>query len=136
GAEQSVATKCAHDILADTDAVVGSMVAGTEAFDHGRARAEDWAPQHPIGHSFASRASADVLMAELRSDEQSAFQAVGAVSDTIENLSERLNTYAELLPRQSRWQAELLIDEMAGDRSIEGALDDINTIGTTARNAD
>jgi hypothetical protein len=136
GAEQSVATKCAHDILADTDAVVRSMVTGTEAFDRGRARAEDWATQHPIGHSFASRASADVLMAELRSGEQSAFQAVGAVSDTIENLSERLNTYAELLPRQSRWQAELLIDEMAGDRSIAGALDDINAIGTTARNAD
>jgi hypothetical protein len=75
-------------------------------------------------------------MAELRSDERSAFQAVGAVSDTIENLSERLNTYAELLPRQSRWQAELLIDEMAGERSVEGALDDINAIGSTARNAD
>ena len=135
GAAQPQARQCARDILADTDLVLRNMAIRAEAFDRARVRAEDWARQHPIGHSFSSRASADVLMAELRSNEQDAFQAVGAVSDTIEDLSHRLNTYAELLPKQSRWQAQLLIDDTVGERSVEGTLDDIGAIGAAARHA-
>jgi len=136
GAEQPLARKGALDILADTDAVVRGLTSQQEVFGRARVRTEAWARTHPIDRTFSSRASVDVLMAELRAEGQDAFEAVGAAADTIENVSQRLNTYAELLPRQSRWQAELLIDEAVGERSVEGALDDINAIGAAARNAD
>ena len=37
---------------------------------------------------------------------------MGEASDTLENMSERLNTYVAHLPKQARWQAELLAAEM------------------------
>jgi hypothetical protein len=74
-------------------------------------------------------------VAELRSDDQDLFLAVGAVSDLIENLSERVNTYAAQLPKQARWQAEILITGMAGALGVEGALGVVHDVGTAARRA-
>jgi hypothetical protein len=75
------------------------------------------------------------VAAELHSENRDAFVAVGAVSDTLENLSERLNTYAVQLPKQARWQAELLVLDMAGERGMEGALGDVHELGAAARRA-
>ena len=135
GAEQPLARKCAQDIVADTDAVVRAFATRPEGFDRARGRTAEWAKAHPIENTFASRASLEAFMAEMQSEEQDAFRAMGAVSETIGSVSERLNTWAALLPKQSRWQAELLADDMTGARDVEGMLDDINTIGTAARHA-
>src|SRR5262249_48019088 len=75
------------------------------------------------------------LVADLRSDNRDVFLTVGAVSDLIESLSERLNTYAAQLPKQARWQAELLVAGTAGTYSVEGALGDVHDVGTAARRA-
>jgi hypothetical protein len=72
--------------------------------------------------------------AELRA-ERDAFVTVGAVSDTLENLSQRLNTYAVQLPRQARWQAELLVAEMEHEPVVASALGDVHALGTAARTA-
>ncbi len=53
----------------------------------------------------------------------------------VESLSERVNTYAALLPKQARWQAEILVGEMASAYRVEGALGDIHDVGTAARRA-
>ena len=37
------------------------------------------------------------------------------MSDTVETLSERLNTYAMQLPRQARWHSEILASELAAE---------------------
>jgi hypothetical protein len=50
-------------------------------------------------------------------------------------VSERLNTYAAQLPRQARWQAELLAMDMVKDRDVEAVLGDVHAVGTAARRA-
>ncbi len=60
---------------------------------------------------------------------------MGSVSDTLENMSERLNTYAAHLPKQARWQAELLAAEMTTGLRLERTLDDVHDLGTVARQA-
>jgi hypothetical protein len=57
----------------------------------------------------------------MRADERDAFVAIGEATDTVENMSERLNTYAAQLPKLARWQAELLILNVGGDRDLESA---------------
>ncbi len=48
----------------------------------------------------------------------SGLQAVGSMTELLDDMSQRLNIYAELLPRAGRWQAELMLAEMADpDRS-------------------
>jgi len=60
---------------------------------------------------------------------------VGAVSDLIEDLSERLNTYAAQLPKQARWQAQVLVTEMTGTHSLEGVFEDLHDMGSAVQRA-
>ena len=53
---------------------------------------------------------------------------------TLESLSERLNTYAAELPKQARWQAELLVSSTRrASAAWRAALGDVHAVGTAAR---
>src|SRR5262245_33460266 len=112
GPKQPLIQECARDLLTDADAFIKAIAIRPEHFDQARARVEGWANTHPVEHAFAARASGATLVADLRTENRDVFLDVGAVSDVIENLSERLNTYAAQLPKQARWHAELLLIEM------------------------
>jgi hypothetical protein len=129
---QPLAHELAEDVIADADALVRSIAVGPEAFADTRAKVERWASLHPIERNFMSRPSVATSMAEFRS-ERDAFVAVGAVTDTLENLSERLNTYAAQLPKQARWQAELLAADLPSQPEVAGALGDVHALGETGR---
>jgi hypothetical protein len=136
GPQQPLAREGARNLLADTDAVLRSIATSPTAFDKARADVERWAKSHPIEVTFSSRSSIAPLLAEWRSEDRDAFVAVGEVSDTIENVSERLNTYAAQLPRQARWQAELMLSDMAGERDVQATLGDIHDLGSAGRRVD
>ena len=135
GPQQPLVLACARDLLGDADAMVKGIAIRPEQFDAARTRVQGWAASNPIADAFSSRASGAAVVADLRSDERDVFVAVGAVSDLIEDLSERLNTYAAHLPKQARWQAEILLAGMTGTHSVEGALGDLREVGGVARRA-
>jgi hypothetical protein len=60
---------------------------------------------------------------------------VGAATETLETVSERLNRYAAGLPKLARWQAELLVSEQAEEHDVEAALRDVGALGDAARRA-
>ena len=138
GAQQPLVQTTATEVLADADAVIRSIVVRPEHFDEARGKVERFAQAHPISQSFGSRPSAASVLAELRS-EQDAFVAVGAVTDTVGDLSERLNTYVALLPKQARWHSEILASDLAAEWaaavSLDRTLGDVHDIGDAARNA-
>jgi hypothetical protein len=134
GKQQPLVRELAQGVLADSDAVLQSITIGPEAFARARAAVQGWARQHPIERNFSSRPSITASMADTRS-ERDAFVAVGAFSETIENVSERLNTYAAQLPKQARWQAELLVADMTLEPVVADTLGDVRALGETARRA-
>ena len=143
GAEQEAARAGAASLLAEADDTLRTIVARPEDFDRVRAKIESWALANPIETSFSSRPSATEYMAEMRSDERDAFAAVGSLTETVETVSERLNTYAIQLPKQARWQGELLIAQLVADHDVDGiladldgALGEVDSIGAAARRAD
>ena len=135
GPKQPLVQQCARDLLADADAVIKAIAIRPELFDQARAKVEGWAKASPVQHAFSSRASGTALVADLRSDNRDVFLDVGTVSDVIEELSERLNTYASQLPKQARWHAELLLAETAGAHNLDSVLGDFHEVGTAARRA-
>jgi hypothetical protein len=137
GLKQPLVQECARALLADTDAVIRAIAIRPEYFDQTRAQVEGWARSHPVQYAFSARESGASLVTDLRSGDRDVFLDVGTISDVVESLSERVNTYAALLPRQARWQAEILIGEVASASAhrIDGALGDIHDIGTAARGA-
>lgn len=134
GQQQPLVRELAQEVLADADAVVKDIATNPGAFADARARIEGWAKRHPIERNFTARASIAAYMAEMRS-ERDAFVAVGAATDTLENLSQRLNTYAAQLPKQARWQAELLVADMTTEPDVAAVLSDVHALGATARSA-
>jgi hypothetical protein len=132
GADQGVARDRARELVAEAD-VVARRAARPGEFDRARAEVEAWAKDNPVRYTFSSRPSCATFAAERRSEGRDAFVAIGAVSDTVEAVSERLNTYAALEPKLARWQAELLLSDSAGERSLEAALGDVAALGSAAR---
>jgi len=135
GPQQGLLQETARDQIADVDAVLRKIAIKPEYFDRARPQVEQWAATHPIEHTFAGRTSGASLLTSLRSAEQDVFLVVGSVSDTLENMSERVNTYAAHLPKQARWQAQLLAAEMTTGLRLERTLDDVHDLGTVARQA-
>ena len=135
GAQQPLAKDMARDLLANADALAQSIAIRPEDYQRARTKLEDWTNTHPIEHAISSRPSYAAGAASMRADERDAFVALGETTDTIENMSERLNTYAAQLPKLARWQAELLILNVGGDRDLESALGDLHEIGVVARRA-
>jgi hypothetical protein len=134
GAGQVVARDGARELVAEAD-LVARRVARPGEFERARADIEAWATRNPVRYTFSSRPSCVAFAAALRSEGRDAFVAIGSVSDTVEVVSERLNTYAALEPKLARWQAELLLSESAGERSLEAALGDVEALGAAARRA-
>jgi hypothetical protein len=118
GPEQALARAEARDLLAVADAAAQGMVTSQKAFHAARLNVERWAAGHPIEHAFSSRSSVAPVLAEWRSENRDAFFVAGEVTDTIQNLSERLNTYAAQMPRQVRWQVELMVAELADEHDV------------------
>jgi hypothetical protein len=70
----------------------------------------DFARQNLIEHSLSSRPTvAPALLERLRQDKMGAFASVGSMVESLGDLSDRLTIYGEQLPRQARWQAEILM---------------------------
>jgi hypothetical protein len=135
GTGQGVAQDSARELVAEAD-LVGRRAALPGAFDRARADVLGWAGRNPVLYTLSSRPSCATFAAERRAEGRDAFVAIGAVSDTVEAVSERLNTYAALEPKLARWQAELLLSESAGERSLETALGDVGSLGSAARRAE
>ena len=135
GPQQRLLQDTAREQLADVDTVMRTIAIKPEYFDRARPQVEQWAAGHPIKHTFTGRTSGASLLVSLRSDNKDAFLVVGEVSDTLENMSERLNTYVAHLPKQARWQAELLAADVTKALPVERTLADVHDLGTAARRA-
>lgn len=94
-------------------------LAGQKARPELDAGIREFATEHPLTNPyFFRRSPVEVLAKYLGQDQVSGLQAAGSMTELLEDMSQRLNIYAELLPRAGRWQAELMLAEMADpDRS-------------------
>jgi len=134
GDYQPLVRELAANMLADADSVMEGIAVSREAFARARVQVQGWAARNPVERHFTARPSMASSIAALRS-ERDAFVAVGAVTDTLENVSQRLNTYAAQLPKQARWQAEMLVTDVTQEPEVADVLGDVHALGETARRA-
>ena len=132
GAWQGLARDGARQLLGEAD-LLSRRVTRPGEFDRVRADVEAWARSNPVRYTFSSRPPCTTFAADRRAEGRDAFVTLGEVSNTVENLSERLNTYAAQVPKLARWQAELLLFDSAGERGTAGALGDLQALGSAAQ---
>jgi hypothetical protein len=124
-----------HDIALDAsremlDAVeeIAQDLGSPDDFSRMKGRVEAWATDHPIETVLLTREStAPETAAVLGSTGGSVFSAVGNMADEVRDLSARISVYSELLPKQVRWQAALLLTAEASGTGILQTLYDIET---------
>jgi len=82
-----------------------------------------WAAEHPIRHSIASRESELSYFTDRQIQEKfSVPEAAGNLVVTLDDLSRRIDTYSAQLFEQSRWQAELFAMDLAADYQLDQAV--------------
>jgi len=112
---------------------VASRIANTEGVVAGRQAAADFARRQPIANEYYLRRSvADDLADSLPEEAKSAFAALGSITQTVESLSARLSIYMAFVPKQVRWQAELMLEDPTFAAPLSGALEDVDGINEAA----
>ena len=111
-------TTCQY-LEAQIEEVTASMMISGDVSD-ARAFAREWARNHPIRYSIASRESTVKRVTELQLRKSFSTQEVaGSLVVTMDDLTRRLSIYSTQLLDQSRWQAELFGLDMADDYQLE-----------------
>ena len=101
-----------------------------------RQRVGAWAQAHPIQASLVGRQSADPDV--IRKVEQSDLGLTTSIKTLAEGLGDftaRLDSYNVYLPKQARWQAELLLTDFTHDPQISAALSNLALLANSAAKA-
>jgi hypothetical protein len=101
-------------------------LSGREDVSHLRELVHAWAAEHPLTGSLVTRESTVPLLAAFT--ERSGVGLLGSAAALLESTQDvvmRMDLYAGSLPRQARWQAELLAQEAMGAPVLVSAMDEL-----------
>jgi len=134
GAQQPLATATTARMLLTIEKTAASMATDTEARERAEARIQEFARSHPIEGAISSRDTALIVLAKLSDAEKTGmFASVGQATESVSDISLRLNAYVSLVPKVARWQVELAAEEVMGRENLRGTLGDVQAVGATAR---
>jgi hypothetical protein len=98
-------------------------------FERGRDTVYRWAEDNPIDLHITSRRSTAAELAAFTAEASPGIRkAVGGLSLGLGDVWARLDTYAAWMPKQARWQAELLVDRVLAGEDAGGALSDFTRL--------
>ncbi|WP_158622333.1 chemotaxis protein [Corallococcus sp. CA047B] len=121
--------KHAEKSLADLEAELEGVwrdVTGDEDVSRARGIVHGWAAEHPLTGPLVTRESTAPLLASITEVSGGGLRstAAGLVEDT-RDLTARVDLYAGSLPRQARWQAELVVDDAMRSPMLQSTLADL-----------
>jgi hypothetical protein len=114
GDEQTLAIQTARKLEDEIYGIATDLV-NAEAMGPARKEIDQWAETHPFENLLFARPSIVAMLAKAFPDRmQGLFQTLDSVQGEIGDLKGRLALQADILPRLARWQAELLLEQTAG----------------------
>jgi hypothetical protein len=123
GEWQPVALRAARLLEEDVEQLA-RMVSTTGEISGRKEFVASWVADHPLDDLSFVRKSTRPLAASIIGDrKKGAFAAVGRLEHQLADLSNRFTIFSEVLPKQGRWQAELLYSEIMNTPKILRALD-------------
>lgn len=79
----------------------------------GRRRIEEWAHENPLSRPWTVRESIVPSLSSVLLEEQLDLMAsLGRLAETTSDIMSRMSLYNEVLPKQVRWQTELVLDDL------------------------
>jgi len=119
GESYSVVTETINHMNAEMEQLIRAAAPGANVA-HLRARADSWAAEHPIRSGLAGRQSVDPELIRLVGKTDLGIGSVlQSVEERLGDITARLDVYNAYLPKQARWQAELLLSDIGQDPQVE-----------------
>ena len=121
GSLQSIPPETVQNMESEMEQLV--MTAAPSAdIDHLRERIQAWAAAHPVQGGLSGRSSigADVIRKTYR-DDLGALATLKALQENLGDITARLDSYNSYLPKQARWQAELLVIDLSRNPQLAAA---------------
>jgi hypothetical protein len=101
-----------------------------------RQRVCAWAEAHPIQDSLAGRQSVDPdVIQKVGQSDLGMTASIKTLAEGLGDFTARLDFYNVYLPKQARWQAQLLLTDFTHDPQISTALSNISALSNTAEEA-
>jgi hypothetical protein len=132
GPHQSIAVNTCNDL----ETIVMSLYRRTQP-DRDSVRQDqqfsEWAAENPIDSPLFVRRSTRPLLSEITAmDAKGGMAGVAQINESMAGLTDRVETYTDILPKQIRWQGELLLHDYLGKKEVPGFFSDVNTINNSA----
>jgi hypothetical protein len=91
-----------------------------------RQRVGAWAEAHPIQAGLTGRQSADPdMIRKVGESDLGSIASLKAIGESLGDLNARLDSYNVYLPKQARWQAELLLGDIARDPQVDVVMSNV-----------
>src|SRR5260370_3492984 len=101
-----------------------------------RQRAGAWAEAHPIPAGLAGRQSTDPeVIRKAGESDLGAMASIKALGESLGDLTARLDSYNIYLPKQARWQAELLVSDLTRNAQVEAVMSNFVVLSNTLAKA-
>ncbi len=96
-----------------------------------RQRVGAWAEARPIQAGLTGRQSTDPeLIRKVGESDLGAIASLKALGESLGDLTARLDSYNVYLPKQARWQAELLLRDLTRDPQVDAFLSNVATLSS------
>lgn len=126
-----IAVQLSDTVLQEIEGIA-NRIATAQGVTTGRQMVVAFASANPVVNElFLRRSVASEIIATMPQSTRDAFAAVGAVTETLESLTARLAIYMDYMPRQARWQAELLLEQPRYSALIDEASDSMLALRST-----
>ena len=101
------------------DSIIIDMT-NLQHFQEAESQTEKWAQNHPIEDFYFARESTMSIFAQWLGAEQFGLgKSVATITEEVIELSNKLNIYVDLMPRQARWQADYAVLNYLQDSTFE-----------------
>jgi len=129
GVYQPLAVQASLDLRERLREIETLLAASEEEIADARDFIGGFVRDHPLENIYFNRASvAPKYVATVREKKKGLFAAVGGATETLEGLNALLADYAEYIPKQARWQAELMLAEIPERELLPQFADNFDTI--------
>ena len=132
GPLQSIAVEASEALERAVGEVVASATVSGGA-PEGERIVRAWADSHPItSMAFLRETTASEFADVLGQDQAGGLAVLGNLAMQATDMSERLKYYAAAMPKQIRWQSELVLLELLDEPDIEEFLGNVESIDRSA----
>jgi hypothetical protein len=101
-----------------------------------RQRVRAWAEAHPIQDSLAGRQSVDPdVIQKVGQSDLGMTASIKTLAEGLGDFTARMDSYNVYLPKQARWQAQLLLTDFTHDPQISAVLSNVAALSNTAEEA-